>query len=128
MLVVGRRFAAAHSALWHLALPSVAQDIRDDLIEQEIKYRRVDASVRRDVDATLRQLSRDLKDLMIKIDVNGTKRLDARNRRLKKFEKESKILIRTAYSEIGGITRNTLRRVAKVETKNTVAVVGSRLP
>jgi len=107
---------------------TAAQAIRDDLIQQEIAYRRVDASVRRDVDRRLKGLANDLKDLLQRIDPHGTQRVAARKRRLKKFDQESKVLIRTAYSEMGGILRQATRRIAKVETKNTVAVIRRNVP
>jgi hypothetical protein len=107
---------------------NAAQEIRDDLIEQEVLYRRVDAGVRRQVDARHAQLARDLKDLMLKIDVAGTKQINARKRRLKKLNEESRLLIRTAYSEMNGILRHALRRLAKVETKKAVATVRRHIP
>lgn len=107
---------------------SAAQEIRDDLIEQEVRYRRVDASVRGDVNRRLSQLGADLKKLLFDIDVHGTTRKDARERRLKRVNTESRIMIRTAYSEIGGIMRLAVRRIAKVETKKTTQVVRKHVP
>lgn len=107
---------------------SAAEEIRDDLIEQEVLYRRVDASVRRDVDARLAQLGRDLKRLVLETDVNSTTRKDARKRRLKRLNEESRILIRTAYTEVNGILRPALRRVGKVETMKTTKVVRKHVP
>lgn len=107
---------------------TVAQKIRDDIIEQDVRYRRVDASVRRDVDQRLDQLELDLVALMLKIDVAGTKQIKARRRRLAKLNNQSGIIIRTAYTEINGILRGAGRRVAKVEAKKVNQIVQDRLP
>jgi hypothetical protein len=107
---------------------SAAVEIRDDLIQQEVLYRRVDAGVRSDVNKRITQLGRDLKNLMFSIDVHGTSRKDARERRLKRLNTESRTMIRTAYSEIGGIMRAAVRRIAKVETKKATEVVRKHVP
>lgn len=107
---------------------TVAQKIRDDIIEQDIRYRRVDAAVRKEVDTRLDQLESDLVALMLKIDVAGTKQVKARKRRLAKLNNQSGILIRTAYTEINGIMRGAGRRVAKVEARKVNQIVQDRLP
>jgi len=107
---------------------TAAQAVRDDLIKQEVLYRRADAGVRREIDARLIQMGRELKEMVLRIDVAGTQRKDARARRLKKIDDESKIIIRTAYSEVNGILRSAARRIAKVETKNTARVIRSAVP
>lgn len=128
--VIGRKISGMQGRGVSLAVvaETAAEKIRDDLVEQEVLYRRVDASVRREVDARLDQMGRDLKDLMLKIDVAGTKRSDARRRRLKKLNTESRIVIRTAYSEVGGILRSAVRRIAKAETKNTAKIMRRNIP
>lgn len=125
--VTARRISVMLALVGSVA-DNAAQNIRDDLIEQDLLYRRVDASVRRDVDARLAQMGRDLKKLTLEIDVAGTKRKDARQRRLKKLNEESRILIRTAYSEVGGILRSAIRRVAKTEAKKVANVIRSSIP
>ena len=107
---------------------TTATDIRDDLIAQDVRYRRVDAAIRREVNARLAQLGRDTTALMLRIDVAGTKQPKARLRRLRKLNRELGILTRTAYSEIGGITKVALRRLAQAETKSTIKIVGANLP
>lgn len=107
---------------------TVAQKIRDDIIAQDVRYRRVDAAVRREVDDVLDKLEQDLRVLMIRIDVAGTKQRVARQRRLKKLQSESGILIRTAYSEINRVIRSASRRVAKVEAKKVNTIVQENLP
>lgn len=125
--VTARRISVAR-ALQASVADSAAQDIRGDLIEQDVLYRRVDAGVRREVDARLAQMGRDLKKLMLDIDIAGTQRKDARQRRLKRLNVESRIIIRTAYSEVGGILRASTRRIAKVESKKVANVMRKNIP
>lgn len=107
---------------------TVAESIRNDIIAQDIRYKRADAAVRREVDARLDQLETEIVMLMLRIDVNGTKQIKARGRRLAKLNKEIGIAIRTAYSEINGIIKSSARRVARVETASAVKIVGENLP
>lgn len=107
---------------------TVAQKIRDDLVAQDVRYRRVDASVRREIDARINQLGRDLVNLLQTIDPHGAIRPAARQRRLQKLNKESGVMIRTAYSEINGMLKSALRRVSKVETNKVVQIVEENLP
>ena len=73
-------------------------------------------------------LGNDITALMIRIDVNGAKRRDAIERRTKKLNKELGKLIKTAYSEINGILRGAMRRVARVEAKSVNDIVRKNLP
>jgi hypothetical protein len=107
---------------------SVVRQVRDDLIAQDIRYRRVDASVRRDVDRLIVQLGKDLKKLIISIDVAGTRQVGARKRRLQKLNEQSRDLINNRYREINQVLRKAVRQVAKVETKSTLDIVTNRLP
>jgi len=107
---------------------TVAQRIRNDIIAQDIRYRRADAAVRNDVDARLDKLEKSIVAMMLKIDVNGTKQVAARQRRLKKLNFELGVLIRTAYSEINGLLRAAGRRIAKVEAQNINKIVAENLP
>lgn len=108
--------------------PSVAQAIRDDLIEQELRYRRVDAGVRREVDARLVRLQADLKALTLKIDPAGTDRPAARTARLSKLEARSKAMIDAAYRDIEAIMEQANRRVGQAEVKNLNNVMREHLP
>jgi flavin-dependent dehydrogenase len=107
---------------------TVAQKIRDDIIAQDVRYNRVNASVRADVNARLDQLEKEIVTAMIRVDANGARRKTARQRRLKKLNDEIGIIIRTAYSEINGILRNAGRRVAKVEARKVNQIVAEQLP
>ena len=107
---------------------TVSEDIRDDLITQDIRYKRADASVRKEVDARLSSLEAAIAAAIIRVNVNGTKQVKARQRRLAKLNREVGVLIRTAYSEINGIIKSSARRVANVETAADVAIVTKNLP
>lgn len=107
---------------------TVAQKIRDDIIAQDIRYNRVNASVRAEVNARLDVLEKDITAAMMQVDVNGTRQKKARDRRLKKLNEALRILIRTAYSEINGIIRSAGRRVAKVEAQKVNQIVEVNLP
>ena len=107
---------------------TVSLAIRDDIIAQEVRYRRVDASVRREVDTLLDQLESDIVALMLRVNVNGTKQIKARARRLAKLNRELGILIRTTYSEVNGLIKASSRRVSRVEAKAITKIVEGNLP
>jgi len=107
---------------------TAAESIRDDIIAQDIRYKRADAAVRREVDTRLDQLETEIVMLMLRIDVNGTKQVKARARRLVKLNREVGIATRTAYSEINGIIKAAGRRIARVEAKTAVKIVKENLP
>ena len=107
---------------------TVAEEIRDDLIAQDIRYKRADASVRKEIDSRLAVLETAIAATIIQINVNGAKQAGAIDRRLRKLNTEVGILTRTAYSEINGIIKGAARRVANVETAADVAIVTKELP
>lgn len=107
---------------------NISASIRDDLIEQEIRYRRTDAAIRADVDRRLLQVQKDLVALAIKVDPNGAQTEAARQRRLERLRKSSGALVRDAYREIDQIVKGSARRIAKVESQNTVDIVRKHLP
>lgn len=109
-------------------MANAAEAIRDDLIANDVRYRRADAAVRRKVDVRLSSLSRELRELIARIDIHGAQRVDARQRRLDKFEKEMKAAVRTAYSDINSLLRGEMNRIAKIETKATANAVRKHLP
>jgi transcription elongation factor len=109
-------------------MPTAAEAIRDDIIAQDIRYKRADATIRREVDARLDKLETEIVALMLRIDVAGTKQRKARARRLAKLHREVGIATRTAYSEINGIIKSGARRVARVEAASAVKIVAENLP
>jgi hypothetical protein len=109
-------------------MPTVAEKIRDDIIVQDIRYQRANAGVRREVDDRLSQLAADLTALLYRINPNAAVRAAARRRRMKKLNTESRVLIRTAYSEINGILKSSARRIAKVEARRINEIVRDNLP
>jgi len=107
---------------------TAAELIQDDVIEQDIQLARVDAGLQRRIDARLDQLGKDLAALAIDIDVNGTQRRDARWRRMLKLNKESRELIRVAYSDIAALTRKTLVNVADAVSTNMATSLEASIP
>lgn len=109
-------------------MATAAEEVRDDLIAQDVRYRRVEAGINRKVQARLNELDRDVKALLVKIDPAGTTQPKARQRRLQKFNREAGVLIRTAYSEINGMVKADLRRVGMAESVNTMKVMRRHIP
>lgn len=109
-------------------MPTAAEEIRDELIENDVRYQRAAGHVRRLVDKRLEQLGREIKETILRIDAHGAQRNDARQRRLKKLEEEIKVLVRTAYSEVNGILKSELRKTAKVETMATAKAIRRHVP
>lgn len=109
-------------------MPTAAEAVRDDLIAQDVRYRRADAAVRRQIDARFDKLEADLKILMLRIDAAGTQQVKARRRRIAKLEKESKVLIKTAFTEINGYLKGAMRQLAHIETKATATILRTNIP
>lgn len=107
---------------------SVNDEIVDSYAAHDIDIRKLDGDIRNKVDKVLVQLGRDLKDLLIRIDPYGTQRQDARKRRMSKLRDASRATIGEAYVEIGRLTRQTNRRLAKVEVKATNSIIRENLP
>ncbi len=107
---------------------SVAEEVQDDFINQDVQLARVDAGLQKRIDARLDQLGRDLKRLTLDVDVAGTPRKDARGRRLVKLNKESRELIRVAYSDINAMTKATLGKVAAATSMEVVSALEENLP
>ena len=109
-------------------MATAAEEIRDDIIEQDVRYRRAEARINRKVQARLTTLDRDVKALLIRIDPAGTQQVKARQRRLRKFNRESGELVRTAYSEIHALVKKDLARVGIVESKTILATMRKHIP
>lgn len=107
---------------------TAAEKIRDEIIEQDIRYQRANATVRREVDDRLDRLAADLTALLYRVDPNSAIRPAAKKRRMKRLRIESRTLIRTAYSEINGTLKAAMRRIAKVETRRINQSVRDNIP
>jgi len=107
---------------------SVNDKIHDDLISHDIALRRVDGDRRRKVEARIDRLGDDLKGLMAKIDPFGTDRADAQERRLKKLDEAAGAIIAEAYAEISKATNDDMKRMARIESENTVETIRKHLP
>ena len=110
-------------------MPQTAADkVQDDLIEHEVRLARVGAGLQRKIDDRLDQLGRDLAELTMEVDANGAQRADARIRRLKRLDKESRELIRVAYSDINVMTRAALINVADASSTNLATSLENNIP
>lgn len=107
---------------------TAAEAIRDDLIANDVRFRRADGHVRRLVNRRLGELERDLKKVMVDIDPNGAQRTDARRRRTIKLRMKVKELVDKAYQDINAIVRGELRKAAKVETQATANIMRKAIP
>lgn len=109
-------------------MKSVNDKIHDDLIAHDIDLLRLSGDARRRAEVRLDEMAGDIKALLAKIDPFGTERNDARERRLAKFQKEARMIIRKAYKEIEKENRSDLRRLANIESQKVVNVIGGNLP
>lgn len=107
---------------------SVNDKIHDDLIAHDVTVRRIDGACRRNAEARLDKLSLDLKALTIKIDPFGTDRLDARQRRVAKLEKEARIITAEAFADIARKNKEDLKRIARIESEVSATVIEDNLP
>jgi regulator of protease activity HflC (stomatin/prohibitin superfamily) len=107
---------------------SVNDKIHDKLIEHDVKMRRVDGGRQKRAEARLDQMADDLKGLMAKIDPFGTERRDARERRLKKLDKEAAKIIAEAYADISRATADDMKRLARTESEMIVKTIAEELP
>ena len=94
---------------------TVAEDIREALIVQDIRYRRADAGVRADVDKILNRLDADIVKAVVKVDVASAKRPATRKKRLDKLNAAVGELARKSFSEINKLLKDSLRRLAKID-------------
>lgn len=92
------------------------EDVRDNLIEQDIRNTRAIGGVQNAVDRRLVQLSRDLRRLIIEADL-GEGTPAAKRRKLDRVDEASKPLILAAFQEINAMTRNALGRMAVTDVQ-----------
>jgi hypothetical protein len=106
------------------------EQVRDELIEQDINNQRALGGVQNAVDRRLVELGRDLRRLVTDADL-GTGTPAARRRKLDRVDELSKPIIATAFQEINALTRNTLGRMAVVDVaafENAIAAAFGELP
>ncbi len=107
---------------------TVNEQIHDDLISHDIHLRRIAGDCTKRAEKRLDKLARDLSDLARRIDPHIAMRTDARERRVTRLEKESRVLIREAYSDIEKENADDLKRIARIESEVTVQAVRKALP
>lgn len=96
-------------------MTTVAQDVRDDLIAQDIRVRRVSARLERDIEVRLKRMELDLADLVIKTDAKVTKAA-------------AKEIIDAAYADVDAMVLEVAQRLAAAEAKAVVKAIKKALP
>lgn len=109
-------------------MKTAAENVQDDIIEQDIMLARVDASLQRKINARLDELGRDLAALAIDIDANGAVRRDVKIRRTARLNKESRELIRRAYSDIAAVTKRAMVNIADAVSTSTSTSLEVSIP
>jgi len=107
---------------------TAADRVQEDVIAQDVQLARVDAGMQKRIDARLDELGRELKRLTLDVDVAGTLRRDAQVRRMNRLSKESRELIREAYSDINLMTRKALTTVAKAQSMAMATSLEESIP
>lgn len=107
---------------------SVNDHINEALVSHDVTLQRVTGDMQRRVDRRMTQLERDLKTLLVTVDVHGAQRKDSRERRMQMLRRESKRIITEAYSEINTMQRKDLRQLARLESKAMGKIIREELP
>lgn len=107
---------------------SIAEEVQDDFIAQDVQLARVDAALQKRIDARLDELGRELRALTLEVDVAGTQRRDARIRRLRRLNVESRELIAQAFADINLMTKKVLANVAAIESMLVVDSLENNIP
>jgi hypothetical protein len=107
---------------------SIAEEVQDDFIAQDVQLARVDSALQKRIDARLDELGRELRALTLEVDVAGTQRRDARIRRLRRLNVESRELIAQAFADINLMTKKVLANVAAIESMLVVDSLENNIP
>lgn len=107
---------------------TASQDVRDELVEQDIRVRRVSARLERDVQKRLLDLQREVVAEMSRIDPAGAVRTDARERRLQRTEQAVRELTRNAYADIESMTANVIERAAVADQAALTEALKKAIP
>lgn len=104
------------------------EEIRDELLVQELLLRRASAGVNNAVQKRLLQLEDDLKALLLRIDPAGISGPARQAARLAKLQLRSSELIREAYADARRIVTADASRIAKAAADMTVSTLRSEIP
>lgn len=106
---------------------SVNEEVRDALIPHDLDNRRALASVEREIDLRLLRLERDLKALIVTVDPAGAQQRRSKKNRTRIINRRARELINTAYSEINAMSRESLRRLARTESRAVALTIAEQL-
>lgn len=95
--------------------PSLAQQIGDAMVTRQVLALRVAASLQLGVEGILFQLAEDLRDLVLRADLESVKRIRYRRDRRDKLIREGRAKIREAYASIRKLVAPELRSLGVVE-------------
>ena len=87
------------------------EDVRDELIEQDVQNQRASGGLQNEVDRRLQQLTRELRRVVAEVDP-GSGTPAVKRRKLKRVEELARPVIGEAFRDINAMTRNTLGRMA----------------
>jgi len=96
-------------------VPNASEKVLDLFVGHDVDLERLFAGVRKETLASIERLSRELTDLVYRIDPTEPTRLLYRQKRLAKLVKESVSTISQAYGEMRGASRKQLASLAKLE-------------
>ena len=96
-------------------MPTTSAKVLDLFVGHDVDLDRLFAGVRKETLASIERLSRELTDLVYRIDPTEPTRLLYRQKRLAKLVKESVSTISQAYGEMRGASRKQLASLAKLE-------------
>lgn len=99
---------------------SLNEDIRDDLVEHDIDVRRVDGDLRNRIDKRYDELNRELRELLVRHDPHGAKRIGTRKKRLAAYEKDARKAVNAALTDINALIRKTISGIARAETSAVI--------
>jgi hypothetical protein len=109
-------------------MPSVNAKIRDRVIEQELRARRVVASVDELVQARLTRLEKELRLLLVKYDPMGATGPLRRRKRERKLNKASAAATKAAYADIAKIMGKDAVALAKTSSDLMVKALREEVP
>jgi hypothetical protein len=104
-------------------MPSAAENLRDDLIEHDIRNRRVLGGLQREIERRQAILERRIRDAIIEIDPAGASAPRMRESRLRRLNERVSEITREVYAEHSSEIRAALRRIYDTEATATINAI-----
>jgi hypothetical protein len=99
---------------------SANEDVRDDLVEHDVDLQRLSGNIRNQAERRWDELSRELRALTAKHDIQGAVRKSTREKRLMEFQADAREVINAATKDVHDLLRKNLRGIAKLESTAVV--------